>query len=180
MQLLVASPRINHTEHDLWRHSVICTFETQTGHMGFIMNQAVANIDHDNISSLYGVGRLPVNRVYCGGPVLTQRCTIMHTPEYSVSGTKRVGESAAITFNDRIVEDIVQGRGPRAYKIMLGFCQWRKGQLAQETAQTGGWLTMPATSVMWGNYKRKDKMWRRSCESGALLATDAFLNHAWA
>jgi len=104
----------------------------------------------------------------------------MHTPEYSVSGTKQVGESAAITFNDRIVEDIVQGRGPRAYKIMLGFCQWRKGQLAQETAQTGGWLTMPASSVMWGNYKRKDKMWRRSCESGALLATDAFLNHAWA
>ena len=110
MQLLVASPRINHTEHDLWRHSVILTFETQSGHMGFIMNQAVANIDHDNISSLYGVGQLPVNRVYCGGPVLTQRCTILHTPEYSVSGTKRVGESAAITFNTSIVEDIVSGR----------------------------------------------------------------------
>ena len=176
MQLLVASPQINHSEHDLWRHSVILTFETQTGHMGFIMNQRVANIDHNNISTLYGVGQLPVRSVYCGGPVLTQRCTILHTPEYCTESTKQLSTTAAITFNDRVVEDIVEGRGPQQYKIMLGFCQWRKGQLHQETAQTGGWLTVPDTELMWGNYRQKTKMWRRACESGALLATDAFLN----
>ena len=173
MQLLVASPRINHTEHDLWRHSVILTFETQTGHMGFIMNQRVANIDHNNISTLYGVGQLPVRSVYCGGPVLTQRCTILHTPEYCTEGTKQLSTTAAITFNDRVVEDIVEGRGPHHYKIMLGFCQWRKGQLHQET-HPGGWITVPATDLMWGNYRQKNKMWRRACESGAVVAAQEF------
>ena len=67
--LLLATQLTNTTLHDIWRTAVIHISEQTEGTLGFIMNQPVANIDHNQISKIYGVGSLPQSKVWCGGPM---------------------------------------------------------------------------------------------------------------
>ena len=174
-QLIVATQRTNETQHDLWRFAVILPFETERGSMGFIMNQSVANIGHRDISQLYQVGTMPNSRIWCGGPTMTERCTVLHSLDYANTDTKTITDHAAITFNTQIIRDINQGRGPKYYKIMLGFCQWEDGQLDAELTR-GMWHQVSWHHTAWSSYKRKDKMWRRLLERDAEQDAKSFLN----
>ena len=176
--LIVATHRTNRTQHDLWRYAVIMPFETETTTMGFIMNQSVANVGHQDVSHRYGVGTLPRARIWCGGPQLTERCTVLHTSEYHNADTRPISDHAAITWNTEIIRDIREGGGPRHYKIMLGFCTWESGQLDAELTR-GMWHQCPWHRMAWSNYKRKDKMWRRIIESESMVASQQFIDGVW-
>ena len=176
--LIVATHRTNSTQHDLWRYAVILPFETETATMGFIMNQSVANVGHRDVSSLYKVGTMPRSKIWCGGPMMTERCTVLHTPEYHNPDTRTITQHAAITFNSQIIKDINQGRGPQTYKIMLGFCQWESGQLDAELTR-GMWHTVAWHRTAWSSYKRKDKMWRRIIESESTQHAQQFIDQVW-
>ena len=177
-RLIVATQRTNSTQHDLWRYAVILPFDTERSTMGFIMNQSVANIGHRQISQMYGVGSLPRTRIWCGGPAMTERCTVLHSPDYVNSDTRTISDHAAITFNTKIIRDINQGRGPKTYKIMLGFCQWEDGQLDAEMMR-GMWHTVDWNRTAWSSYKRKDKMWRRIIESESVQHAQQFIDDVW-
>lgn len=176
--LIVSTQRTNATQHDLWRYAVILPFETETGTMGFIMNQSVANIDHRHVSQLYKVGTLPRSRIWCGGPQMTERCTVLHSPDYTNADTRRITDHAAITFNTEIIKDINQGCGPKSYKIMLGFCMWESGQLDAECMR-GMWHHVAWHRTAWSSYKRKDKMWRRIIESESTVHAQQFIDQVW-
>jgi len=173
--LILATQHTNTTSHDVWRSSVIHISEQSDATLGFIMNQSVVNIDHKAISRIYGVGTLPRSRVWCGGPVMTDRCTVMHSRDYRNADTRALSDHAAITFNQGIVEDINRGRGPRHYKIMLGFCRWEPGQLDAELMR-GQWLATGWSPLAWSSYKAKDKMWRRIIERDSSTAAKSFLD----
>lgn len=158
---------MNEFHHEIWKWSVVTVGNERcnTSNMGFILNQSVANIDHKQISQIYGLSHtLPRVSIYCGGPVHTDRCTVLHSLEYSTASTKPFNDNCAITFDNQIVQDIVTGRGPRHWKIMLGHCEWQDGQLDAEIMRSGGWQEVPWNHTAWGGYKRKDKMWRRMIE----------------
>lgn len=173
--LILATQHTNTNQHDLWRCSVIHTSEQPDGTLGFIMNQPVSNIDYKQISKIYGINALPKSRVWCGGPVMTDRCTVMHTRDYCNQDTRDLSEHACITFNNKIVEDIQQGRGPKHYKIMLGFCRWESGQLDAEITR-GMWLCSDHSDLVWSSYKMKDKMWQRIIERDSTSAAKTFLD----
>ena len=174
-ELLLATNLTNHTQHDLWKYAVIHAFDHEMGSMGFIMNQPVANFDHKHITQMYGVGSLPRTRIFCGGPILTDRCTIAHTPEYRTADTRVLTDQLAITFSRDIVQDINQGRGPKRYKVMLGFCKWEQGQLTAEITRRQ-WQTTEYSELMWSSYKAKDKMWRRIIDARSRQAAGSFLD----
>lgn len=176
--LIVSTARTNQTQHDLWRFAVILPFEVESGTMGFVMNQSVANVGHREISQLYRVGTLPQSRIWCGGPTMTERCTVLHSTDYANADTKPITDHAAITFNTQIIRDINQGRGPKHYKIMLGFCQWEAGQLDAELTR-GMWHHVDWNRVAWSSYKRKDKMWRRIIESESVVSAQQFIDDVW-
>ena len=177
--LIISTAKTNLSQHDLWRFAVIMTWDNDHGTMGFVMNQPVANIQHSDISRMYGVGSLPNTRIWCGGPQLTDRCTVLHSPEYSCSDTSHITAHAAITFNKQIIRDINQGRGPRHYKIMLGHCQWESGQLDAELMR-GLWHETSWHHTAWASYKRKDKMWRRIVEQHSVTEANSFLDGVFA
>ena len=79
------------------------------------------------------------------------------------------------TFNDKVVSDIQQGKGPKYYKIILGFCQWETGQLDAEIMR-GSWLATTHSNLMWSSYKSKDKMWRRIIERDTKQDAKTFLD----
>lgn len=175
IDLVLASHLTNTQSHDIWRGAVIHLADHSDSTLGFIMNQPVSNIDHKQISQIYGVGTLPRSRVWCGGPVMTDRCTVIHSPDYRHADTRNLSDHAAITFNQKIVEDIHRGRGPRHYKIMLGFCRWEPGQLDAEITR-GQWLTTEWSNLCWSSYKAKDKMWRRIIERDTQSDAKTFLD----
>ena len=177
--ILISTAKTNLSQHDLWRFAVIITWEGDQGTMGFVMNQSVANIRHSDISRMYGVGSLPSTRIWCGGPLMTDRCTVLHSAEYRCQDTRQITDHAAITFNREIMRDINQGQGPRHYKIMLGHCQWESGQLDAELTR-GVWHHMPWHHTAWASYKRKDKMWRRIIEQHSVTEANSFLDQVFA
>lgn len=180
MQILLASASMNNsTEHSIWKFSVIMVGDKKqnTDNIGFIMNQSVLNIDHKQISQVYGLKQtLPRVPVYCGGPVMSERATIIHSNDYKNKGTQEFNRYSSLTFNNQIVADINQGKGPKNWKIILGFSKWQDGQLDAEISRTGGWLTDTYNHSVWGNYKRKEKMWKRLIERNAQQQANHFLD----
>ena len=173
--LLLATQLTNTTLHEIWRTSVIHISEQAEGTLGFIMNQPVANIDNNQISKIYGVGSLPQSKVWCGGPVMTDRCTVIHSTDYTHKDTRKMSDYAALTFNEQIIEDIHRGKGPKHYKIILGFCQWTPGQLDAELMR-GSWLSANYSPMIWSTYRNKNKMWRRIIERDTKADATTFLD----
>lgn len=85
-------------------------------------------------------GRL---RVHEGGPVEPSRGFVLHTAEYAVSGTERVGDDVALTTQPEVLADIARGSGPRRYRFLHGYAGWRGGQLEDEIA-AGAWIIVSA------------------------------------
>ena len=173
---------MNQSHHEIWRWSVITVGDqsTHTHNMGFVLNQNVINVDHRDISKIYNIDHtLPRCPIYCGGPVMTDRCTVLHSKDYTNTDTKSFNDHCNITFNNQIIQHIAQGHGPRHWKIMLGHCEWQDGQLDAEIVRPNGWITRPWHHHAWGGYKRKDKMWRRIIEFDAHLDAKLFLNQVF-
>lgn len=171
---------INQSQSEIWKYSVIALgdIESNTNNIGFILNQRISNITYQQISSIYNLKHtLPKCHVYCGGPVSTEKCTILHSREYKNNNTIAINTHCALTFNDQIVQDIVLGKGPLQWKIMLGMCQWQDGQLDAEISRPGGWLEHTWDPVLcWGSYRDKSKMWRRLIEKQSSQDAKMFLS----
>ena len=151
-----------------------------THDMGFIMNQQVLNVGHKQINEIYNLKQaLPKCPVYCGGPVMTDRCTLIHSNDYKNTDTRLFNPHCSLTFNDAIIEDINKGVGPREWKVMLGHCQWHDGQLDAEIHRPGGWLQQPWHGIAWGGYRRKEKMGRRLVEIETHQDAHTFLDSIW-
>jgi putative transcriptional regulator len=180
MQIILSSAGMNSSnEHSIWKFSVIMMGDTKlnTETIGFIMNQSVYNVDYKQISTMYGLKHtLPKVSVYCGGPMMSERATIIHSNDYKIKGTQLFNKHSSLTFNDKIVKDINAGKGPKEWKIMLGFSKWQDGQLDAEITRPGGWLTDTYDHTVWGNYRRKEKMWRRMIERNAKQQANHFLD----
>ena len=180
--LLLASSLLNHTQQEIWRYAVVTTgvHTVDTHDMGFIMNQQVLNVGHKQINEIYNLKQaLPKCPVYCGGPVMTERCTLIHSNDYKNTDTRLFNPHCSLTFNDAIIEDINKGVGPREWKVMLGHCQWHDGQLDAEIHRPGGWLQQPWHGIAWGGYRRKEKMWRRLVEIETHQDAHTFLDSIW-
>jgi putative transcriptional regulator len=178
--LILSSSHLNQGIHDLWKYSVINMSNYEDTHqVGFIMNQQVLNFDMKLIPKVYSIeAPLPKTAcpIYCGGPVSTDKITIIHSSEYQNTKTTPLNEYSSLTFNDQIFYDIEQGKGPRKWKIMLGYCAWLPGQLETEIDQKHSWMIADCDEYMWGNYKKKTKMWTRIVEKKGEEQASQFLS----
>lgn len=176
--LILSSTSLNSGIHDIWRYAVINMSNYEDTHrVGFMMNQLVLNFKTESIPKIYGVDApMPKNiPVYCGGPVSTDKITIIHTPEYRNPTTSPVNDFSSVTFDDQIFKDIHEGKGPKHWKIMLGFCAWLPGQLEAEMKRQGSWMITDCDKLMWARYKRKLKMWTRIVEKNSTEQANHFL-----
>ena len=176
--LLLSSASMNESPTEIWRYAVVTIGNNRIGtqNTGFVMNQQITNIDYKQISQIYKVPQLPACPIYCGGPVNTDRVTIIHSTDFSNTNTQRINEHCSITFNKDIVTKLRQGQGPKHWKCIIGFSVWQDGQLDAEMQRRGGWMTHPWTDTVWSNYKMKNQLWKRIVRRDAESKANLFLD----
>src|ERR1700744_237360 len=139
-QLLIAMPQMDDPRFE---HSVVYLFAhgEQEGAMGIIVNKTIDDLtedevyEHLKIEPLNGVG----GRVHFGGPVQTELGFVLHSAEYSETGTAGLADGFALTTSFDILRAMSKGEGPRQHILALGYAGWGPGQLEAEI-QDNGWL----------------------------------------
>jgi putative transcriptional regulator len=82
-------------------------------------------------------GVVPDIAIHFGGPVEPQRGFVIHSPDYSSSGTLKASPDWSVTATREILTDIAQGTGPAHWLVALGYAGWGAGQLDGEMRQHG-------------------------------------------
>lgn len=147
-QLLVATPVI---DSGPFQRSVVYIFaHNAEGAMGVIVNQPLELV---HFSSLVDGLKLPEgaeNRdipVYYGGPVEKSRGFVLHTNDYVKDFTLATHREVSVTASSSILNDILEGRGPKKSSLVVGYAGWTPGQLEQEIDQNS-WITVPASAKL--------------------------------
>jgi len=80
--------------------------------------------------------------VFFGGPVLTDRGFVLHSPVGKYTSSIDLGELALTTSRD-VLQAVAEGSGPDKLLVTLGYAGWGAGQLENEMAQNA-WLSVRA------------------------------------
>jgi len=142
-QFLVATetlrdPRFARTVIYLIRHDA-------GGAQGFVVNRPLGEIAlaklleqmHMDASSASGQIRL-----HGGGPVEGRRVFVLHTSDYSGTGTTQVKDGVSVTSDPDILQSIAAGKGPRRLRLIAGYAGWGAGQLDSEIEEEA-WIVVP-------------------------------------
>lgn len=141
--LLIGTPTIE--EESLFHGSLVYISEHRHDEVttGLIVNkpsdmQLSELLNNTNFSKDADMERFSGQPVYAGGPVNTQRLYVLYLDQKKDSDA----EPQLRVTGGELLEDIVAGRGPRQYLVMLGCSMWGKGQLEKEYMENS-WVQLP-------------------------------------
>ena len=161
-KLLIAMPGMGDPRFE---HSVVflCA-HSGDGAMGLIVNKPARDLSFDRLADQLGIARTVGSRairVHFGGPVEHSRGFVLHSGDYTGSGsTLKVDDRFGMTATVDILEAIAAGRGPAASLLALGYAGWGPGQLEDEILGNG-WLTCDAAPDLVFS-DRNDEKWTRA------------------
>lgn len=123
--------------------------------MGFILNQPAAKPTFPEVLAEL---KLDVQKDYLtkmdkhvpifrGGPVEQGRGFVIHSLDYGIGATTKVGNFGGLTGTLDILRAISSPNPPEKSIMLLGYAGWAEGQLEEEISQNG-WLTVPATKEL--------------------------------
>src|SRR5262252_2242661 len=96
-QLLVAMPQMR--DPRFARSVIYMCAHSADGAMGLVVNRRVGSITFDDLLKQLNIGPNKRNdeiRVHFGGPVEQERGFVLHSSDYSQSGTLRVDDEVAL------------------------------------------------------------------------------------
>lgn len=140
-QIIISMP---HMQDPYFGRAVVFICEhNEEGALGFIVNKPfempeLQNLFEDFFPEKDDIFKL-VPDVFFGGPVLVERGIVLHSAEYEVKSTIKIGEKFSFTSNRDIIQNIAENKGPTHYKLLLGHAGWAQYQLEAEI-ETGDWL----------------------------------------
>lgn len=121
----------------------ICQHTTD-GAWGFIINQPLSLGSVGSVLQEFGVPS-PTHTMHTpamhGGFVYPEAGFVLHTGLPNFKASVPVGENVCLTTSKDILKHL--GKNTLShYMLLMGFCQWSKGQLDEELKQ-GDWLVCP-------------------------------------
>ena len=142
--LLISAPFISDY---IFKKSIVFLCEhNEEGAMGVIINKPIKKNKVDEFLSEIGLNNLNNNlSIYFGGPVSLDVGHVLHESTYKNSNTLKISKSISLTSNDKIIQDIINGVGPKKFRFSLGYTGWSKNQLESEI-ENGDWMITSAKS----------------------------------
>ena len=147
-QLLVAMPSMHDSR---FAQTVIymCAHSAE-GAMGLVVNRLVNELTFPQLLQQLEIdtpGTGQEIRIHFDGPVESGRGFVLHSADYSQSGTIIVDENVGLTAIIDILRDIADGKGPDRSLLALGYAGWGPGQLDHEITQNA-WLQVAADDML--------------------------------
>ena len=160
----------------LFKSTVILICEhDENGAMGLIINKEIKknNVSFSNTENDKElIKTLNANKLFIGGPVLTDRILFLHSlkkiPE-SIIVNKEVSVSS-----DLNVLNLVSNSSDQEYKLFLGHSGWSQGQLEREI-ENGDWLLQKSINSLIFE-KSTDHIWHIAANSLGIEIND-IMNH---
>lgn len=123
----------------------MCSHNEQEGAMGLVINHP---IDAVTLGAIYESMKIDVPDmnfppVFLGGPVDLDSAFFLHSSEYSPDQYIDITKKIRLSRDPQILRDIAIQKGPKDFRLMLGYSGWAPGQLENELIHDG-WLTLPA------------------------------------
>jgi putative transcriptional regulator len=139
-QLLVATPDLHDPNFD---HAVIyLVHHDANGAMGLVVNDPIRDVPLATVfeqAGLDSAGVAGTIHLHAGGPVQRTRFFVLHTADYAIADTLRLGNGFAVTSHIDILRAVVAGTGPRRTLFIVGYAGWGPGQLDAELS-AGAWV----------------------------------------
>lgn len=112
----------------------ICS-HSKEGAMGFVINKKLKDFSFTDLAvplPLHTMQNLENIFLYQGGPIEKVRGFVLHSSDYSKSGTYKVNDEISISSSLDVLTDIAYGTGPKENLIALGYSGWEPMQLENE------------------------------------------------
>lgn len=124
---------------------------TEHGALGLVVNRPTDITVGDLLQRIdldlsLEIGAVQYAPVLFGGPVQTDRGSVLHAPEGGYTSSVQLGGIALTTSRD-VLQDVSQGQGPGKLLITLGYAGWGAGQLESEMAENA-WLHVAANNTI--------------------------------
>lgn len=151
---LIAMPALKDTSFE---HSItyICSHDGD-GAMGIVLNQSTDLNLHEVLDQLEIEGAHGHDHpVLLGGPVHQDHGFILHSEKGDWRSTLSVTDNIHVSTSKDILSSLAQGKGPKKYKVALGYAGWDPGQLEQELLDNS-WITVEADENIIFNTPEKD------------------------
>ncbi len=144
-QMLLAMPGIGDPNFD---HSAIllCAHDAG-GAMGIDMGAEVEGLGLRALLATFGIdgSAIPDDPVLRGGPVEPRRGFVLHSLDWGGQDMVRIDDKWGLSGTLDVLKAIAERRGPRRYRVALGYAGWGPGQLEGEMTRHG-WLMTPANA----------------------------------
>ena len=160
----------------LFKSTVILICEhDENGAMGLIINKEIKknNVSFSNTENDKElIKTLNDNKLFIGGPVLTDRILFLHS-------LKKIPESIIVNKEVSVSSDLnvlklVRNSSDQEYKLFLGHSGWSQGQLEREI-ENGDWLLQKSINSLIFE-KSTDHIWHIAANSLGIEIND-IMNH---
>ena len=177
-QLLIAPPNIPDSR---FRGSVILLTQTGIqGSVGYCLNKPTSYTLQDIIVET-GVETNLNFPLYWGGPVSPSTVWMLHTDEWAVPYTHRIGGGWALTSNISMFRNLANDVIPREFRMFIGHSGWAPAQLECELMGKGpwprdsSWLVTACPSPEWVFEQPVDLLWESATTLCSHQAVDSWL-----
>lgn len=176
--LLIAPPGIPDRR---FRNSVIMmTHSNEQGDFGLCVNRLTAHGLQEVTQSL-DLGPVPDLSLYWGGPVNPGTIWMLHDTGWSIDQTVEINQQWAMTSHAEMFTAIADGHEPLHYRMFMGFCAWKPGQLSCELmgekpwSHNHSWLTAENLGPEWLLGQDSDQVWESATTLSSHQAVDSWL-----
>lgn len=176
--LLIAPP---HIPDPRFRKSVIMlTHDHRGGSFALCVNRITEHSLQDIVSEL-GIDTEMNFPLYWGGPVNSNTVWMLHSSEWEIDHTVTISEEWSMTSNIDMFKYLAEGKFPRHFRLMLGYCSWSKGQLQSELEghppwnHNNSWLIAENLGPEWLFDQPVELLWESCTTLSSHQAVDSWL-----
>lgn len=182
--LLLASPRL--ADPNFERSVILLGRSDEDGSLGWVLNGAPIGTARELVegAELVPAGvTLPDAPAWeliarRGGPVQPESGWLIYAAlqHRELPGEMRLPDGLCITGDVASFADLIEGRGPDEFRILLGYAGWAPGQLEAEV-QAGAWLPAPLAQDLVLDHG-VDDLWERAYLRATGGQPSAFSTHS--